>query len=332
MVEYRMARAEEAADILDFINYVFSQAHRPHDFKKFNPPMYDSDYPFWKEHYVAVENGRIKATLSVTQKEAECAGTTLTYGYIGQVSVHPYERGAGHMKRLMQMVDETALKLDYDFCKLGGLRQRYGYFGYTQGDPHYEMAVTTTNTRHALRGRECALTAKQRHFEGGWNYRYDLVNEAGKCVGIIGNNTMELDDLSLVADACEAFFRASGEKEYLLTAELHDTERIRAINAMCEWIKLANHSMYKIYHFDRFLKALLCKRAQYSPMANGELKLDIEGQALCLQVENGKVQVLPGTNGEGLQLTRYQAQEMLFSPATRALYPETPLGWFPASI
>ena len=33
MVEFRKARREDADDILDFINYVFSQAHRPHDFK-----------------------------------------------------------------------------------------------------------------------------------------------------------------------------------------------------------------------------------------------------------------------------------------------------------
>ena len=37
MAEYRFALPAEEADILDFINFVFSQAYRPHDFKRFCP-------------------------------------------------------------------------------------------------------------------------------------------------------------------------------------------------------------------------------------------------------------------------------------------------------
>ena len=116
MVEYRKARAEDAADILDFINYVFSQAHRPHDFKKLNPRMYASDYPFWEDHYVAVENGKIRGTLSVTRIERERAG-------------------------------------GFDLAELNGLRQRYEYFGYTQGDCRLRARITPTNVRQMFRRR-----------------------------------------------------------------------------------------------------------------------------------------------------------------------------------
>lgn len=332
MVEYRRAREEEAADILDFINYVFSQAYKPHDFKKYNPAMYDSDYPFWKEHYVAVENGRIRATLSITKKETECAGTKFTFGHVGQVSVHPYARGEGHMKRLMQLADDDMRNAGFDFAELGGLRQRYGYFGYTQGRCHYEMTVTTTNTRHALLGKECTLAARQRPHEGGWSPTYDVLDAAGNIIGRAGSYFLELDDIRLAPEACEAYFRASGEKEMRVSAAMHDTERIRVLNSFCERVVFTSGPMYKVYRFDKYLQAALTLRAQTGPIANGEMAISIDGAPLSIRVEDGKVSVLSGKDGEGMELTAMQAQEMMFSPATAALYPFAPAGWFPVTV
>ena len=332
MVEYRKARQEEAADILDFINYVFSQAHRPHDFRRYNPAMYDSDYPFWKEHYVAVEDGRIKATLSITKKETERGGVKLTYGHVGQVSVHPYSRGEGHMKRLMNMADDDMRNAGFDFAELGGLRQRYGYFGYTQGGPHYQMTVTATNTRHALRGKECSLTAEPRPHEGGWSTTYDLFDEHGEIVGRAGSGLLELDDPYLAPEACEAYFRASGEKEMHVSAGMNEIERIRVLNSFCETISLANRSMYKIYNFAKYLKAAFTARAQENLLPDGEMNVQIDRNPLRIVVKDGEVIVENGAGGQGAYLSAMQAQEMIFSPASAALYPDAPAGWFPISI
>lgn len=332
MVEYRRAREEEAADILDFINYIFSQAHRPHDFRRFNPPMYGSDYPFWKEHYVAVEDGRIKATLSITEKHIERGGEVFTYGHVGQVSVHPYARGEGHMKRLMNMADDDMVNAGFDFSELGGLRQRYGYFGYTQGRPHYRMTVTPTNTRHALRGRDCALAAERRLHEGGWSCQYDLLDETGKIVGRAGENLLELDDPYLAPDACEAYFRVSGEQQITVCAQLHEVERLRVINSFCEQLVLANAGMYKIYDFAKYIRAALTIRAQEGALPDGEMDIQIDQEPLHILVRNGDVTVGHGREGQGVYLSRMQAQEMLFSPASPALYPDAPAGWFPASV
>jgi len=332
MVEYRRARAEEAADILDFINYVFSQAHKPHDFSKFNPPMYGSDYPFWKEHYVAVEEGRIKATLSVTERQIERGGETFTYGHIGQVSVHPYARGEGHMKRLMHMAIDDMINNGFDFAELGGQRQRYGYFGFTQGGPHYEMSISTTNTRHALQGRECTLTARQRPHEGGWSCKYDILDENGVVVGRAGDHLLELDDPYLAPEACEAYFRASGENRMSVSAELNEAERIRVLNSFCESVSLVNRSMYRIYRFEKYIRAALTLRAQEGRLHDGEMDLQIDRRPLRIEVKDGEVSVSPGLEGQGVYLTAMQAQEMIFSPASPALYPDAPAGWFPATI
>ncbi len=332
MVEYRKARREEAADIIDFINYVFSQAHRPHDFKKLNRSMYNSDYPFWEDHYVAVEDGRIRATLSITKKEKEAGGVKFTYGHVGQVSVHPYDRGAGHMKRLMQLADEDMRNAGWDYAELGGLRQRYAYFGYTQGACHCDMSVTPTNTRHAIGWRECRLTARQLPYDGEWHVMYELKDENGETVGTASRAGVSIDDLDLLPDACEAFFRASGEQEIRFSVGMHETDKIRALNAFCENVSVCTGLQYKIFRFKKYVQAALSLRAQYVRLPDGELNIEVDGRPFRIAIENGEVCVTDGVPGGGMKLTALQAQEMLFSPISAALYPQAPLGWFPLTL
>ncbi len=332
MVEYRKARAEEAEDILDFINYVFSQAHNPHDFKQFNPGMYASGYPFWKEHYVAVENGRIKATLSITRKEFERAGMKFISGHVGQVSVHPYARGAGHMKKLMSMADEDMQADGWDFSELNGLRQRYEYFGYTQGDCRVRLTITPTNVRHALGGQESGYRAEKRPDGRLWESLWDVYDENGKYVGVAGNGTMRIEDFSIAPKVCDAFFRYSGEKSMTLSYPLYETERIRAVNAFCEEIAYKTGMQYKVYHFDRVIQAGLTLRAQAGLLQNGEMTIEIDGNPIRIAVKDSAVTVEKGEPGKGKQLTAMQAQEMIFSTASGVLYPEAPAGWFPISL
>ena len=73
---------------------------------------------------------------------------TLKCGMIGSVSVHPYARGEGHMKRLMAMAAEDARERQYDLMILGGQRQRYNYFGFERAVYVIRHAVMQTNLRH----------------------------------------------------------------------------------------------------------------------------------------------------------------------------------------
>lgn len=321
VTEYRKARAEEADDILDFINYVFSQAHQPHDFKKFNPALYDSGYPFWKEHYVAVRDGRIKATLSVSKREADCAGIHLTRAHIGQVSVHPYERGAGHMKALLAMADEDMRADGYDFAELNGQRQRYEYFGYTQGNVRYALEVTTTNMRHTLAGRTPRLVYR----EG------QLFDEAGRVRGRLAGG-LTLDDYSLAADACAAYFAATGKSALKLMAAPYETDCLRAVSAFCENTQLQPTMQYRLYHFDRVLEAGLRLKAQAGLLPDGEARINVEGKTWRAVCKGGSVSVSPDAGEGTTPLDLMKAQELLFSPLSRVLYPDMPPEWFPISM
>ena len=42
MTEYRLAKPEEWEDCIELANYVFSTAHRPHDFEQLIPRVYQA--------------------------------------------------------------------------------------------------------------------------------------------------------------------------------------------------------------------------------------------------------------------------------------------------
>lgn len=102
MTEYRLAKPEEWEDCIELANYVFSTAHRPHDFEQLIPRVYQAGPEMARIHRVAVaENGRLRAEIAVLPQQMAAGGKLLRAGYVGSVSVHPKARGEGHMKRLL---------------------------------------------------------------------------------------------------------------------------------------------------------------------------------------------------------------------------------------
>lgn len=57
-MDYRIATPADREDAIDFANYVFSQAHRPHDFKKLLPKEYADHVLGEAVHYSRLPRGR----------------------------------------------------------------------------------------------------------------------------------------------------------------------------------------------------------------------------------------------------------------------------------
>ena len=150
-MNYCIAEPADREQVVDFANYVFSQAHRPHDFKVLLPKVYADDAPETAVHYIARrEDGAIRAMVANLPVQMRFGDSVLQAGMIGTVSVHPYARGEGHMKRLMQMMLDDARARKLDLLALGGLRQRYGYFGFESGGAAAAYDITETNVRRGL--------------------------------------------------------------------------------------------------------------------------------------------------------------------------------------
>jgi len=148
---YDLAKPEDYEDVIDFGNYVFSNAHMPHNFPILLPKLCKREYFMDSIHYLAREGGKIKAAVGAYPVKMEFSGgVSLTGRGIGMVSVHPYSRSKGYMKDLMNQALSDMRKDGVIFSCLGGQRQRYEYFGYVRTGINTSFTCTETNVRHTL--------------------------------------------------------------------------------------------------------------------------------------------------------------------------------------
>ena len=149
------ALPEDFDETMDFGNYVFSHSSGGIDFPSTLPKLYKRNYFMEGIHYTAREGGRIKAAVGAYPLELDFSGpgmesTSLGGRGIGMVSVHPYSRSRGYMKELMNRALEDMRRDNIVFSCLGGLRQRYEYFGFSPAGSVYNFTCTETNIRHTM--------------------------------------------------------------------------------------------------------------------------------------------------------------------------------------
>ena len=102
-IYYGRGTAEMFDDYMDFINYVFGFNGNSSDFKKLLPKLYKYDYKPAFSSYVTVDNGKLKAAVGAFDHDISVCGRYIKTRGIGNVAVHPYARGCGYMKKLMNM-------------------------------------------------------------------------------------------------------------------------------------------------------------------------------------------------------------------------------------
>lgn len=206
MTEYRLAKPEEWEDCIELANYVFSTAHRPHDFEQLIPRVYQAGPEMARIHRVAVnEKGRIRAEIAVLPQQMAVGGKLLRAGYVGSVSVHPKARGEGHMKRLL---GDWIAELDgtCDLLALDGQRQRYAYFGFTPGSEKYTFCLDTANVRHTWKNDALLAYTFAPLFPEKEN------GEADKEAVSFAQKLNEAKPLYLVRDDVAASLKTFGEK------------------------------------------------------------------------------------------------------------------------
>lgn len=316
MVHYRKARQSDADELIDFINYVFSFDHEPHDFKARNPKMYGGAYPFWDDHYVAEENGKLLATLSVTKRERNgCLG-----GHIAQVCVHPYHRGRGFMKALMTQAIDDMKRDGFVFAELNGLRQRYEYFGFTQGGVVYRCRVTATNLRH--KPADSSAFSLQWAEHGGYTVLHRQIP-----VGTINGNNILLDCNQALPAVLQCYLSETGKEDCILSVSPYDTERLSVLTQFCEEILLTQSMQYRIFRFREAITACLQKRKD---LRDGSCTIaPIGEEPFTVTVQNGLLSVTDSS--ADIRTDSSILQRTLFGLTPSVLMPENmaKTNWFP---
>ena len=311
MTEYLKGTVADNEDILDFCNYVFSHDGTPTDFVKLVPKYYKKGNEAPNEHFLVKENSKIKSVIGSFNLQMDILGEKIKTAGIGSVSVHPYSRGSGYMKKLMQAAREEMKANGADISILGGQRQRYEHFGYEPAGVEMTYSVNTSNLRHYA-GEIFAVSFKQvtesdtdaveyikqlhqkqpltldrcdkKYYDIliSWDSEVYLIEYQGKSCGYFTCNKsysyiseLELEDMKLLPSVIKEFFSEFSCRSVSLSSAEFECEKTSVLAQICEGYKVGCNYQYAVFNFKKVVSALLKLKASYTRLSNGKASFKI---------------------------------------------------------
>ncbi len=340
---------DDYQECIDFINMVFSMSSGPTNFPELLPAYYQETEVSMQCHYVLREHGAIKALVGLYPGTVRIGRETLRLARIGAVSTHPYSQGKGYMKTLMNHC-MNVVRTEYDISHLGGLRQRYLYFGYekcgyvpvftlnrhnlrhnelaaevvleevSQGDPALMDVLKTIHDDQPIRG-ERSLAAFYRICRN-WSNHLFLARVADDIVGyaVVEAEFKGISELiatrsEFALGIAQAVLQRSGGQSLAVTLNPAACDDIRLFGAFAEDVRVDHGGNWQIVNWQKTLSALAKVKNQNLPLPNGEVILDITDTAcLCLRVADGNVSVTETKQPADLSGSPSQMARLLFGP------------------
>ncbi|MDO5022137.1 MAG: GNAT family N-acetyltransferase [Eubacteriales bacterium] len=346
-MEFVQAKSSQEAEILDFINYVFSQSKVPHDFKKLLPFVYNKD-GFSELHFVAEENGRIKGTVALLPFTLRVGNAKLNAGFVGSVSVHPYERGRGIMKALMDKLDKKAQEEKLDLVFLGGRRHRYMYFGYERCGTHLMFNLNGDSLRHALYDvdeKGYGFVAFDMASDSQIKKAYDMYLQKQKFTAerdletfkekaksqfaqgyvftkgeealgyIILSQDNNIEEMSLEKKFIRPCLKSAIIKfgDCKAVCPAWDTELFMELQEISEGYQIFSRNMLRVYNWERVLNASL--QLKQKPLKEGRVLFEIENAGtFYIEINKENAKAYETQEKAEIKLTQEQTVRLLFSP------------------
>ena len=345
--------AEMFDDYMDFINYVFGFNGNSSDFKKLLPKIYKYDYEPAVSSYVAIDDGKLKAAVGAFDHDITVCGHYLKTRGIGNVAVHPYTRGSGYMKKLMNIALDDMIADGVVLTVLGGRRQRYNYFSYDKLGSAISMSFNSDNMRHIF-GKDrkhqikfstlkendldaikeiktlseskpyYAIRSDEKYFEilSSWSqktYVGYIDNEfIGYAVVKSGVSEMLLKDESMIQEFVCALFDHLGNSSLQISIPAFLPNYVDALIGICESYCLETSKFFSVLNYKKVVEAFMALKATYTDLPDGKIVFDINGKAgnekIAVSVNNGKISVEYTDDAADLTLEHIEAMNLLFAP------------------
>lgn len=366
MMEFVWARPQDEDALLDFINLVFSVGGTPTDFRSLIPKVYGKG-GFSANSLLARDAAGIKGVVSYTQGSLAMGNGELAYGFVGNVSAHPYLRGQGIMQTLMPRVLERLKEDGCDFTILGGQRQRYQHFGYELCGGRMTIHVTGRSLRHALAGRDAPAIrftplaeaapgeveqAWAMHRGGAlycqrsladfpvilrtWQGQTFLAHQGDELLGyvyLLGGRVAEfrVKDAALLPHLLSALMTRQNLQQLEVNLRADELSAHQALFDAADSWEQGPVYMAHVFNWQRFLSVLLDFKAGMVPLMDGEAVLDIQGEGrLLIAVVGGQPRVSPAARPADLSVTPQDALRLTTLPFQQELFPGHPFrNWFP---
>ncbi len=297
-------------DFMDFINYVFGFNGNEQDFKKLLPKLYNPDCNPCYNNYIVTENGKLKAAIGAFDSILAVGGEELHCRGIGNVAVHPYSRSKGYMIDCMNMAIDDMIKDGVDCSILGGIRQRYNWFGYEYCGQEFEMSISSTNLRHCFKDvpfveleiRDVksgdselinkmytlhskrpmrTVRSREKFFDicSSWRAPVRAVLKCGEFIGYFvgGLGELTLVDNNDFDDVVRNYVKNYGEVTIHLP--MWDTDLIDRAERICGHENIGHCDMFSVYNYKRVIGALLKFKASREELVDAEFTILIHGKA-----------------------------------------------------
>lgn len=318
-------QADQFDEYVDFINYVFGFNGNEQDFPKLLPKLYRRELDPAGNSFIAMEDGKIKAAVGAFPGELQVCGQSLKIIGIGNVSVHPYSRSKGYMKKLMVMAVDDMIAQGADLSALSGQRQRYNYFSYDYTGAVYKYTVDTTNLRHCYGNTPLTVTMTevQAQDNGHLDFIAGLIKESpyiparsreelypilrsweavpyvftegdrtiGYCV-LQGKAVTEI--AALTEEDFTAMVRAIVGKVSRAEFQIPEFQPAYAqiLESICSQLQITSREMFSVLNYKNVLEAFLRLKSTYTTLPDGELIALIHGRAgdehLHISVKSGE--------------------------------------------
>lgn len=353
-IYYGRGTAEMFDDYMDFINYVFGFNGDSNDFKKLLPKLYKYEYEPAASSYVAVENGKLKSAIGAFDHDISVCGVLIKTRGIGNVAVHPYARGKGYMKKLMNMALDDMEKEGVALSVLGGRRQRYNFFSYDKLGQAVSMSFNSDNFRHVFgKNRNHAIVFKtlkasdaesiskikelseshpfyalredEKYFEilSSWHQKAYVAYENNEFIGYAVGKGGDINEL-LLCDGIDIREFVCALYDYLGSSSMHIKlpiflqDYISGLYQLCESYALETAKSFSVLNYKIVTEAFLKLKATYTDMPDGKLILAINGRShkenILISVSAGKVSVDYTEETPDMELEHLDAMNLLFAP------------------
>ncbi|SMF75471.1 Predicted acetyltransferase involved in intracellular survival and related acetyltransferases [Paenibacillus uliginis N3/975] len=350
---YSKGTLEDAQDIIDFADYIFSKSTAPHDFASLIPKLYGEGRMTQQYHYLVKEDGKIRAMLCVLPIHFKVADIELKVGCVGTVSVHPRARGKGYMQKLLTFALDEMKAEGYDYSLLGGQRQRYEYFGYEPAGVKLDFTLTSDNVRHKYRGLDADHITFEELTEASallddvfdlyqkgkvsgarnkeqfsdllrtWNAQPYVILHNGMFAGYLSLSKdsgmifeIELTDTDLLPSVSKSLMAYKGLPDLHFTLPAYDKDKIRRLGSVCDMYKVGYQHNYNMFKYAPVIEAYMKCKALESRLQDGRFVLQIEsGETVDIQVRSGEV-IVEHIDGENCDV---QADAILSASEATAL-------------
>jgi predicted N-acetyltransferase YhbS len=352
--------AVDFQDAMDFLNLVFG-AHRPHDFERLLPALYQPTDEAMACNYAVREDGRIRGIVGMYPMRWQLGDVCLKVAGIGAVSTHPKSRGAGHMKALMHHCVSSMREQGCQLSYLGGQRQRYGYFGYERCGHVLQFNLTQANLRHCfgqldpgvhfapltqddqawlrqarelhdLQPTRChrAPADFYNHLLNWYSTPHVALDSQGQMLTYLvankdGSTISELptEDDALFLRVLRAW--AGQRPEVSLPVSPLQPNRARLLYTCCEGVSVRSSGNWQIFDWPAVLGALLDARNAAHSLAPGRVCIGIQGVgAIELGVDRNDTFCTLSDREPDLSCDTRTAMRLLFGPTAPSLVMELP--------